>query len=71
MLDGVVEVVGQIRRRIAAAREVHAILAGQCGERDPERAEFAGGKLEARKGRGLVAGHAMGLRLPGAVVNRR
>ena len=53
--------------RVRAIAEIDAILTGQAGEGDPERAQLSGGQLE--RGRGLVAGHASGLRRAGATVN--
>jgi hypothetical protein len=44
--EGLVEHLGHACDRVAAAAKIHAILAGQAGERDPERTERGGGPLD-------------------------
>ena len=51
-------------RRAGAGAEVHAVLAGQARDRDPEATQLDGSKLEAGKGRG-IAGHVISLRRSG------
>jgi hypothetical protein len=60
MLERILQIVGDIGRRLAAAPEIDAPSVGAAGDRDPVRSQFVDDRHE--EGGDLFIGHGTGLR---------